>query len=93
MAIPTQLKAKLYLEPGTLITCPKCGAHIAELIEVLRMGQKIDAEKFNMLQYGHGNGTTMACKECDSDFVHVGTGSLHTSTGWEPPLPRDTWRG
>lgn len=86
MAIPVREPRRLYLDPGTIISCPKCGAHIARLREVLRMGQKINAEAFEMLQHGHGPGVAMNCRECNTEFKDEKTGSLHTLEGWKPGL-------
>lgn len=93
MAIPVPPPVHLDLMPGTLITCPNCSADIARLKESLRLGAVMDPSLFDMLQPGQGEGD-MVCRVCSTPFKHSLTGSLHTSEGWQPPLPRpEPFRG
>lgn len=65
---------------GTKITCPECGAAIAELLCDLRRGDPVVAGSFKSLGARVENGLMTVCHMCSANwFDH---GRIHTETGW-----------
>lgn len=67
---------------GTRVTCPECGAAIAEILCDLHQGDAIVAEAFKSLGARIENGLNPTCNMCSASWFDPWRGSIHTEIGW-----------
>lgn len=67
---------------GTKVTCPECGAAIAELLSDVHQGEVVIAESFRSLGARIENGLTTKCHMCSANWFDLGQGRIHTESGW-----------
>ena len=68
------------VKKGTIVTCARCDAEIAEVIEDLYSGQLIRASSLRGISQEINERELMACKKCG--YHYFWGGRLHTKDGW-----------
>jgi hypothetical protein len=93
------VKGELIAGTGTILTCPKCHAHIGRLQRPLYQGWTfgLDAIRFDEGQAPDRNKPKAECRKCGAPYSEMTTSLkagqrtwIHTAHGWLPPVPEVT---
>lgn len=65
---------------GVKVTCPKCGVHIATVLNDLYCGTPIQKHDFKFEDNHYPHDGLISCNMCGTLYVQYG--KLHTECGW-----------
>ena len=79
-------RKKTRINPGQVISCPKCKVWIFEFVKPLEECERLSLEHIEPVhKAGYAPAQNLVCPDCTGVFMH--TGAVHLSFGWYPYDP------